>query len=53
MRQHSDPAVGVKAAGGIRTLTDLLRIRPYCNRIGATATQVMVDEARKLEAAAK
>ena len=40
MRQHADPAVQVKAAGGIRTLEDTLKVRELgVTRIGATATE--------------
>ncbi len=48
MREHCPPSVQVKAAGGIRTLDDVLRVRDIgVTRIGATATQSIVDEARK------
>jgi deoxyribose-phosphate aldolase len=48
MRQHSAPQVQVKAAGGVRTLDDLLRVRAIgVTRIGATATAAILDEARK------
>lgn len=46
MRQHSGPAVQIKAAGGIRTLDDLLRVRALgVTRVGATATEVILTEA--------
>ncbi|HTX17776.1 MAG TPA: deoxyribose-phosphate aldolase [Bacteroidota bacterium] len=46
MRRHSPPAVSVKAAGGVRTLDDLLRVRALgVSRIGATATAQILDEA--------
>lgn len=46
MRQHSAPEVQVKAAGGVRTLDDLLRARAIgVTRIGATATKAMLEEA--------
>jgi deoxyribose-phosphate aldolase len=49
MRKHSAPEVKVKAAGGVRTLTDLLKYREIgISRCGATATAAMLDEARKL-----
>lgn len=51
MRQNIDPAVGVKAAGGVRTLADLLRVWPYCSRIGATATRAIIEEAIRVEKA--
>jgi len=48
MRKHSAPAVQIKAAGGVRTLDDLLRVRALgVTRVGATATKVMLDEAAK------
>lgn len=47
MRRHSPEGVEVKAAGGVRTLDDLLRVRALgVTRIGATATSSMLDEAR-------
>jgi deoxyribose-phosphate aldolase len=47
MRQHSAPEVQVKAAGGVRTLDDLLRVRSLgVTRIGATATAAILDDAR-------
>jgi len=48
MRKHSVPEVQIKAAGGVRTLDDLLRVRAIgVTRIGATATEAMLDEAKK------
>jgi len=48
MRKHSAPEVQIKAAGGVRTLDDLLRVRAIgVTRIGATATEAMLDEAMK------
>jgi deoxyribose-phosphate aldolase len=48
MRQYSAPAVQIKAAGGVRTLDDLLRVRTLgVTRIGATATESILEEARK------
>jgi len=39
MREHSAPAVKLKAAGGIRTLERAIEVRKLgCTRIGATAT---------------
>ncbi len=47
MRKHSDPQVQVKAAGGVRTLDDLLRVRALgVTRIGATATEKILEEAK-------
>jgi deoxyribose-phosphate aldolase len=46
MRQHSAPEVQIKAAGGVRTLDDLLRVRAIgVTRIGATATELILDAA--------
>ena len=43
MRKHSDPKVEVKAAGGIRTLEDTLKVRELgVTRIGATATEAII-----------
>jgi deoxyribose-phosphate aldolase len=48
MRKHSGPRVQLKAAGGIRTLDDLLRFRALgVTRIGATATEAILTEAVK------
>jgi deoxyribose-phosphate aldolase len=48
MRKHCSENVLIKAAGGIRTLDDLLRVRNLgVTRIGATATQIILEEARK------
>jgi deoxyribose-phosphate aldolase len=48
MRKHSAPAVQVKAAGGIRDLDALLRVRALgVTRCGATRTASMLDEARR------
>ncbi len=47
MRGHSTPDVQIKAAGGVRTLDDLLRVRALgVTRIGATATAAILDAAR-------
>jgi deoxyribose-phosphate aldolase len=49
MRKHSAPGVKVKAAGGVRTLTDLLKFKELgITRCGATATVTMLEEAKKL-----
>jgi deoxyribose-phosphate aldolase len=46
MRKHSGPNVQVKAAGGVRTLDDLLKIKEAgATRSGATATISMLEEA--------
>ncbi|RWA06529.1 hypothetical protein EKO27_g8574 [Xylaria grammica] len=48
MRQHSRPEVQVKAAGGVRTLDDLLHVMALgVTRIGATATISIMEEAVK------
>jgi deoxyribose-phosphate aldolase len=48
MRSHSAPSVQVKAAGGVRTLDDLLRVRELgVTRIGATATREILEEAKR------
>ncbi len=47
MRKHSTSSVQVKAAGGVRTLDDLLRVRALgVTRIGATATEKILEEAK-------
>jgi deoxyribose-phosphate aldolase len=47
MRAHCGPAVQVKAAGGIRTLDDLLRVKALgVTRVGATATEAILEEAK-------
>lgn len=44
MRRYSDDAVEVKAAGGIRTLEDTLKVRALgVTRIGATATEAILQ----------
>ncbi|MBK8501651.1 MAG: deoxyribose-phosphate aldolase [Saprospiraceae bacterium] len=46
MRKHSAPGVQVKAAGGIRTLDDLLQVRSWgVTRVGATATATILNDA--------
>ena len=48
MRKHSAPVVQIKAAGGVRTLDDLLRVRALgATRSGATATEAILEEAKK------
>jgi len=48
MRKHSYPEVGVKAAGGIRTLDEMLKmVEKGATRIGATATKAILEEAVK------
>jgi deoxyribose-phosphate aldolase len=48
MRKHSPARVQVKAAGGIRDLDTLLRVRAIgVSRVGATRTESMLEECRK------
>jgi len=48
MRRECVPEIQVKAAGGIRTLDDLLRARALgATRIGATATAAILEEAKR------
>jgi len=48
MRKHAAPGVQVKAAGGIRDLDALLRVRAIgVTRSGATRTAAMLDECRR------
>jgi deoxyribose-phosphate aldolase len=48
MRRHSPSRVQVKAAGGVRDLDALLRVRAVgVTRVGATRTASMLDEARR------
>ena len=47
MRKHSSPNVQVKAAGGVRDMDSLLQCREIgVTRVGASATQAMLDECR-------
>lgn len=46
MRENCPSEVQVKAAGGVRTLDDLLRVRELgVTRVGATATATIINEA--------
>jgi deoxyribose-phosphate aldolase len=48
MRAHCGPAVQIKAAGGIRTLDELLGAKSLgVTRIGASATAAILDDAQK------
>ncbi|KAL2811740.1 hypothetical protein BJX63DRAFT_267098 [Aspergillus granulosus] len=48
MREKSGENVQIKAAGGVRTLDDLLHVMKLgVTRIGATATVAILEEARK------
>ena len=54
MRASCSPRVQVKAAGGVRDLDGLIRVRDLgASRCGATATAAMMDEYRRREAAEK
>jgi len=47
MREHVGSGVGIKAAGGVRTLDDVLLMRSLgVARVGATATVAILEEAR-------
>jgi deoxyribose-phosphate aldolase len=47
MRRHSPASVGVKAAGGVRTLDALLEARAAgATRVGATATVAILEECK-------
>jgi deoxyribose-phosphate aldolase len=53
MRRVTSPHVQVKAAGGVRTLDDLLAVMNLgVTRIGATQTQVILDDYRARRAGA-
>jgi len=48
MRKHAPPRVQVKAAGGVRDLDTLLRVREIgVTRVGASRTAEMLDECRR------
>ncbi|KAJ5160664.1 uncharacterized protein N7482_007668 [Penicillium canariense] len=48
MRTHSGPDVQIKAAGGVRTLDDLLHVMSLgVTRIGATATVAILNDAKQ------
>ena len=48
MRKHSGPHVQVKAAGGVRTLDELLAVKAAgATRVGATATESILGDAAK------
>lgn len=47
MREHSGAGIQVKAAGGVRTLDDLLHVMSLgVTRVGATATVAILEEAK-------
>jgi deoxyribose-phosphate aldolase len=48
MQANSGPDVGIKAAGGVRTLDDLLYVASLgVSRVGASATVAIMEEAKK------
>lgn len=48
MKKHISGDVKIKAAGGVRTLDDLLRVRAIgVSRVGATATVAILEEATR------
>ncbi len=48
MRKTCVPSIQIKAAGGVRTLDDMLRVRALgVTRVGATATEAILAEAKK------
>lgn len=48
MRKHCNSAVQIKAAGGIRNLDQVIRVKELgVTRVGATATEVIIEEAIK------
>lgn len=54
MRKACSPKVQVKAAGGVRDLDGLIKVRDLgASRCGASATAPMLDECRRREAAEK
>ncbi|MCM8541871.1 MAG: deoxyribose-phosphate aldolase, partial [Lentisphaeraceae bacterium] len=54
MREVTNDHIEVKAAGGVRTLRDLLYVRSLgVTRIGATATAVILDEATEVLASGR
>ena len=54
MRANCSPKVQVKAAGGVRDLDGLIKVRDLGGtRCGATATAAMLDEYRRRAAAEK
>ena len=51
MRANTSPHIGVKAAGGVRTLDALLDVMALgVTRVGATATATMLDDFRARKA---
>ena len=53
MRSHCSPRVGIKAAGGVRDLDELIKVRDLdYSRCGTTASAAILDEYRKKESSA-
>jgi deoxyribose-phosphate aldolase len=53
MRANTSPHIGVKAAGGVRTLDALLDVMALgVTRVGATATKAIIDDFRSRQAGA-
>jgi len=51
MRANTSPHIGVKAAGGVRTLDALLEVMALgTSRVGATATKAIIDDFRARKA---
>ena len=51
MRASTSPHIGVKAAGGVRTLDGLLEVMALgVTRIGATQTRAIIDDFRARKA---
>ena len=51
MRANTSPRIGVKAAGGVRTLDGLLEVMALgVTRIGATQTKAIIDDFRARKA---
>jgi deoxyribose-phosphate aldolase len=47
MRKYADAHIQVKAAGGVRSYEDILKVRELgVTRIGATATKTIVEAVR-------
>jgi len=54
MRKTTKGSIEVKAAGGVRTLKDLLKVRALgVKRVGATSTIAMLEEAKIIIASGK
>jgi deoxyribose-phosphate aldolase len=53
MRANTSPHIGVKAAGGVRTLDALIEVMALgVTRVGATATKTIIDDFRARQAGA-